>query len=105
MESTTLKETAGLARIPLDEGELQELAPAFERMLSLLDEMRAACGDKTLPAAESQADFVLSLEKPVRSDFLRPDAAQDGDQKETNEFMLSQAPERDGNFIVIPNVL
>ena len=100
MESTVLSETAGLARLGLDEQELQEMFPAFEQMLSLFALMQAA-GD-ALPAVTTQADFVTASAKPVNCGYLRQDTET---PQESVESMLSQAPERDGSFIVIPNVL
>ena len=102
---TDLLETAVLARIALNEREQQAIFPAFEQMLSLLGIMQALDNDPSMPAVTKQADFVLASAKPVNSGFFRPDTAQPEVQKDLIESMLSQAPERDGNFIVIPNVL
>ena len=98
-----LHETASLARINLNEQELQAISPAFEQMLSLLDAMQGADNDTAMPAVTKQADFVTASAKPVSSSYFRDDTVQT--QTDTIESMLSQAPQRDGNFIVIPNVL
>jgi Asp-tRNA(Asn)/Glu-tRNA(Gln) amidotransferase C subunit len=103
MELTDLRETAALARLSLGKQELQALFPAFEQMIASFSAMEAADGDDTMPAVGSQADFVNAAAVPVSPGCLRPDTARE--EKPVAEFMLSQAPERDGSFIVIPNVL
>ena len=116
MESTDLQIAAGLARLYLGEQDVQTIGPAFEQMLSLLAQMQNADDDETMPAVSTQADYVTAA-KPVSVGFFRSDTAQEAAQEaaqdaahkmaqeDTKEFMLSQAGERDGNFIVIPNVL
>jgi Asp-tRNA(Asn)/Glu-tRNA(Gln) amidotransferase C subunit len=102
----------------LSEQDIKTIFPAFKQMLSLFAVMQNADSEpapgpagedspphETMPAVNTQADFVTASAKPVGSGFLRPDTARQETQKDVNEFMLSQAPERDGNFIVIPNVL
>jgi aspartyl/glutamyl-tRNA(Asn/Gln) amidotransferase C subunit len=103
MESHDLRETAGLARLSLSEQELQAMLPAFNEMLALFATMESAGSGTDMPDVNSQADFVLAGVTPLSPGSLRPDTAEA--QKDTVEYMLSQAPERDGSFIVIPNVL
>ena len=104
MELNDLQETAGLARLIMSEQELQTLSPAFDQLISLLSTMETAGSDIAMPPVTCQADFVTTSAKPVNSDWFRPDTEQPT-PADTIEFMLSQAPKRDGNFIVIPNVL
>jgi Asp-tRNA(Asn)/Glu-tRNA(Gln) amidotransferase C subunit len=101
MDSTELRETIELAHLPLSEEELQALAPAFKQMLSLFDSMQ----DAAIPHAASQADFTGAAANAAGTSGLRQDVSQPEVRKNTGEAMLSNAPERDGNFIVIPNVL
>jgi aspartyl/glutamyl-tRNA(Asn/Gln) amidotransferase C subunit len=103
MESLDLRETAGLARLPLSEQELQTMLPTVNEMLALFATMEAAGSDTAMPDVNSQADFVLAGAKLLCPGSLRPDTAEA--QTDTIERMLSQVPERDGSFIVIPNVL
>ena len=95
MQLTDLRETAALARINMGDEELKKTFPAFEEMLSFLDLMQADTVRGEDPAA---------CAKTVTSGSLRPDTESAPDE-EMLETMLSQAPERDGRFIVIPNVL
>ena len=88
-----MRESAALARISMGEDELGEVYPEFERMASFFGIMRDSAGN-TPPVSA----------KNVTSGLLRPDtvsAAEEG----VFESMLSQTPEHDGRFIVIPNVL
>jgi Asp-tRNA(Asn)/Glu-tRNA(Gln) amidotransferase C subunit len=95
MELTDLRETAALARINMGGEELEKTLPAFGQMLSFFaaikvtDEMPAAGQPEGLAAAAG---------------CLRPDTAPPPDDG-LFESMLSQAPERDGRFFAIPNVL
>jgi Asp-tRNA(Asn)/Glu-tRNA(Gln) amidotransferase C subunit len=106
MDLTDLHEVADLARLPLSEHELQSISPVFNQMLSFFATMQAADGDASMPDVNGQADFTGALAQPVSPGHIRPDAANgQGCGQGDIESMLSQAPERDGNFIVIPNVL
>ena len=98
MELTDLKETAELARLNLGEQELRETFPAFEQMLSFFAILQD--GDNALPATGEQAGPT----KTVDSGWLRPDAVPASEEGRI-ESMLSQSADRDGRFIVIPNVL
>jgi aspartyl-tRNA(Asn)/glutamyl-tRNA(Gln) amidotransferase subunit C len=91
MELADLRETAALARINMSGDDLEKTFPAFEQMLSFFAIMQ---GNNTA----EQTDFTAV------SGSLRPDTASPSDD-DLFESMLSQAPERDGRFIVIPNVL
>ena len=104
MEITDLRETAELARLNMDEEELKKIFPAFEEMLSFFAVMQAADGDGALPAVTSRIEGMAASARVVSSGCLRPDAVTTPEEG-LFEAMLSQAPERDGRLIVIPNVL
>jgi aspartyl/glutamyl-tRNA(Asn/Gln) amidotransferase C subunit len=102
MELTELRETAELARLNLSGEELEKNLPPFKEMLSFLDVMQAAGNDGAMsPFSEKTGDPAAFL-KTADTCFLRPDTPP---KENLSEAMLSQAPERDGRFIVIPNVL
>ena len=103
MKLTDLQETAGLARLSLSEEELKKTFPAFEEMISFFTVMQVADTDGNLPAVSEQVDGMAASSKPAGAAYLRPDSAPREEQD--NESLLSQTPERDGRFIVIPNVL
>jgi aspartyl-tRNA(Asn)/glutamyl-tRNA(Gln) amidotransferase subunit C len=106
-----LRETAALAHLNLDEGELSAAFPAFEEMLGFFALMRAADG-ATSPGpspAESPAAGISAAARIVSSGWFRGDgSARDGDPirgEDTVEQMLNSAGGRDGRFVVVPNVL
>ena len=102
MELTDLRETADLAHLNLSEEELRGAFPAFEQMLSFFAAMQAADTDGTLPAISGQTEGMAASAKVVASGYFRPDEAH---AAESLCDLLSKAGERDGRFIVIPNVL
>ena len=101
MELTDLRVTADLAHLNLSEEELQRAFPAFEEMLSFFAAMQAADADGALPALSDQTEGMAASAKVVASGYFRPDEAHATESCD----LLSKAGERDGRFIVIPNVL
>ena len=97
MELTDLRETADLARLNMSDEELKKTFPAFEEMLSFFAVMQAADTDG--------AEGMAASAKVVTAGYLRPDTTDSPQEKDLSESMLSQAPQRDGRFMVIPNVL
>jgi aspartyl-tRNA(Asn)/glutamyl-tRNA(Gln) amidotransferase subunit C len=104
MELTDLRETADLAHLNLSEEELRGAFPAFEQMLSFFAAMQAADTDGTLPAISAQTEGMAASAKVVAADYFRPDTTRPAEHG-LGESMLAKAGERDGPFIVIPNVL
>ena len=96
MELTDLRETAEMAYLYLSEKELQEAFPAFNQMLAFFAVMQEA--ENAFPDKAGNVPATV-----VNSGHFRPDAA--NTSADLSECMLSQAAERDGRFIVIPNVL
>jgi aspartyl-tRNA(Asn)/glutamyl-tRNA(Gln) amidotransferase subunit C len=95
-----LKETAALAHLNMDEGELAAAFPAFEQMLGYFAAMQAA--DREGGSEKNKA----GVERAVDSGHFRGDAA--GPSAAHNppaEYLLDRAGERDGRFVVVPNVL
>jgi aspartyl-tRNA(Asn)/glutamyl-tRNA(Gln) amidotransferase subunit C len=117
-----LKETAALARLNMDEAELSAAFPAFEQMLGFFAVMQAADADEAAfgaplkgPAAAGAPPGTdsfrgTSLEdtgitRAAASGGYRLDAAGAVPPDDLNEKILDNAGERDGRFLVIPNVL
>jgi aspartyl-tRNA(Asn)/glutamyl-tRNA(Gln) amidotransferase subunit C len=103
MNIEDLKETAALAHLNLEEAELAAAFPAFEEMLGYFAAMQAAgSGASPLSAgpgsggAVNSARFRADGEDP-RSAPLRGEAM--------GERLLENSGERDGRFVVVPNVL
>ncbi|MDR2029493.1 MAG: aspartyl/glutamyl-tRNA amidotransferase subunit C [Treponema sp.] len=106
MKIEDLQETARLAHLNPDEEELTGAFPAFEQMLGFFAAMQAADEDGAFSAS--------SLNEPqwtAGSGHFRPDSVQNNPRNSPcpaaglNENLLNNAGERDGRFIVVPNVL
>ena len=118
MKIEDLQETARLAHLNLDEGELAGAFPAFEQMLTFFAAMEAADEDAfSFSAPISQGN---EGQWTADSRHFRPDEAPFGPHRHNppnnqyhtripsngfNENLLNNAGERDGRFIVVPNVL
>jgi aspartyl-tRNA(Asn)/glutamyl-tRNA(Gln) amidotransferase subunit C len=108
MEIEELQTTARLAHLNMGEAELAAAFPAFEQMLGFFAAMQAADNDDAaFPAGlggdGTQADSA-ALVKPAA--HFRPDSLVNG-AGATDEAMalVKNAGDRDGRFIVAPNVL
>jgi aspartyl-tRNA(Asn)/glutamyl-tRNA(Gln) amidotransferase subunit C len=122
MKIADLEETAALAHLNLDKGELAGAFPAFEQMLGFFAAMQGADEDTgafAVPLARLADDAPA-----VSSGHFRPDrdlnnahttasiglnqgaVVQETPVSETSvSGLLDNAGERDGRFIVVPNVL
>jgi aspartyl-tRNA(Asn)/glutamyl-tRNA(Gln) amidotransferase subunit C len=116
-----LKETAALAHLNADENELADAFPAFEQMLGYFAAMQAADKDEAAFAAglsgiapEASAGGHAPSPRTVSSDHFRPDRAQAARGANAQDALngepqvsrlIDNAGERDGRFVVVPNVL
>ncbi|GHU92926.1 hypothetical protein FACS189479_03200 [Spirochaetia bacterium] len=108
-----LKETAALAHLNLSEKELAGAFPAFEQMLGYFAAMQAADRDEAAFAAADAAvsgnpTGVSAVSRTVSSNHFRPDNLNlnnNNPSDNPNENLLNNAGERDGRFVVVPNVL
>jgi aspartyl-tRNA(Asn)/glutamyl-tRNA(Gln) amidotransferase subunit C len=116
MDIEDLKVTAQLAHLNLDEGELASAFPAFERMLGFFAAMQAADGDvAAFPAPGSRrTDAAGANARTALAGHFRPDVhdpnnahttASNGLNQPVIPNLIDNAGERDGRFIVVPNVL
>ncbi|GHT89427.1 hypothetical protein FACS1894137_18630 [Spirochaetia bacterium] len=103
MEIGDLQVTAQLAHLNMDEKELAAAFPAFEQMLDFFAAMQAADQDRTaFPETSAATRTVLS--DHFRSDTLNHNP-NNSPTTGLNENLLNNAGDRDGRFIVVPNVL
>jgi aspartyl-tRNA(Asn)/glutamyl-tRNA(Gln) amidotransferase subunit C len=116
MNIEDLRETAALAHLNLDEAELAASFPAFEQMLGFFAAMQSADEDPAVFPASAPDQSGL---RTVGSDFFRPDVypsvegrpvhnpnnAHTTASNGLNPPLINNAGERDGRFIVVPNVL
>jgi aspartyl-tRNA(Asn)/glutamyl-tRNA(Gln) amidotransferase subunit C len=113
MQIEDLKETAALAHLNLGDEELAAAFPAFEQMLGFFAAMQAADDDESLfsHASGGEKDVLPSgqnaVARMVEAGFFRADdpAAGNAGSGNLNENLLNNSGERDGRFLVIPNVL
>lgn len=103
MDIADLKETAALARLTLDDAELAAAFPAFEQMLGFFQAMQAADSGAETPPAEARPYAAAVPPRPA--EFFRPDNPPHALCRVNPENLLNNAGERDGRFIVAPNVL
>ena len=101
-----LQETAELARLNLSEGELADAFPAVEQMLGYFAAMEAADRDESITTSALPEGMTASS-RLMPAAYFRPDSAPPDrpNSADLTETMLSKAGERDGRFVVIPNVL
>lgn len=101
-----------MAHLNLGEKELARLFPAFEEMLSLLDSMQGAEG--IIPPADSVSSKLRGAygnNRTMDSGFFESgnvnpaNNTNNNNTNNQNDIMLNNAGERDGRFLVVPNVL
>jgi aspartyl-tRNA(Asn)/glutamyl-tRNA(Gln) amidotransferase subunit C len=106
MDKKELEETAELAHLNVSPDELAAAQGAFEQMLGFFAAMQGADNDPALGEAGSVAQGQAAGAALVNSAHFRGDQAPtDLNTGSVREKLLANAGGRDGNFIVIPNVL
>ena len=100
-----------MAHLSHNEKDLSGIFPAFAQMIEFFDLMLAAEEDRAsfpkglAPAASALAGASGNY-MAVNSAFYRNNASSKGnDSHGLTESMLANAAERDGRFLVVPNVL
>jgi aspartyl-tRNA(Asn)/glutamyl-tRNA(Gln) amidotransferase subunit C len=92
MDADELVVTARMARLRLSQQEQERLGHAVEQMLAHFSHMRAIDVHDLAPTTHA-----LLKENRLREDMEN--------HTELGDKLLENAPEREGRFIVIPNVL
>ncbi|MDR1597234.1 MAG: aspartyl/glutamyl-tRNA amidotransferase subunit C [Treponema sp.] len=123
MKIEDLQITAQLAHLNMDEEELAAAFPAFEQMLGFFAAMQAADNDTSAFPAGLSAEDTGSSDRLRSSDHFRSDSPNHNPNNSQNTVsqglnsdrvrpdetlvsnLLNNAGDRDGRFIVIPNVL
>jgi aspartyl-tRNA(Asn)/glutamyl-tRNA(Gln) amidotransferase subunit C len=99
--------TASLARLRLDKAELEKAFPAFEQMVSFFADMQDA--DEDTAAFGSPIEGLSRDARECDPALFRKDDAAGADVYNPgfslNEAFLENTGERDGPFMVVPNVL
>jgi aspartyl-tRNA(Asn)/glutamyl-tRNA(Gln) amidotransferase subunit C len=103
-----LKETAALAHLNMGEEELAGAFPAFEQMLGYFAAMQAADQEGGAAAGKSNPP-VSGTGGTVESGHFRGDVTNvnpaNNSSQDPAANLLDRAGERDGRFVVVPNVL
>ncbi|MDR0449745.1 MAG: aspartyl/glutamyl-tRNA amidotransferase subunit C [Treponema sp.] len=113
MDIEDLRETAALAHLNLGDEELAAAFPAFEQMLGYFAAMQAADRDEALfgAAAEAAPAGLSALARTVSSGHFRHDSqnphngSSGNPPEDPGARLLDNSGERDGRFVVVPNVL
>ncbi|MDR2841684.1 MAG: aspartyl/glutamyl-tRNA amidotransferase subunit C [Spirochaetaceae bacterium] len=107
MDIEELKTTAVLAHLNMSQKELEEAFPAFTQMLSYFAAMQNADGDTK--AFKDPIEGLSSAGEPEQSSHFRGDSVSENGKSllETglNTVLIENSEEKDGRFIVVPNVL
>jgi aspartyl-tRNA(Asn)/glutamyl-tRNA(Gln) amidotransferase subunit C len=108
MKIEDLRETAALAHLNFDDQALDAAFPAFEQMLGFFAAMQSA--DQDTAAFAAPITTLSGSARTVPAAYFRSDAPDSGINRASgcsnlNETMLNRAGERDGPFVVVPNVL
>jgi aspartyl-tRNA(Asn)/glutamyl-tRNA(Gln) amidotransferase subunit C len=108
MKIEDLQETAALAHLNMDEKDLAGAFSAFEQMIGYFAAMQAADKDEASFTASiaGGTEGMAASSRVVGSDYFRPDRSDANNNSEgLSEKILERAGDRDGRFVVIPNVL
>jgi aspartyl-tRNA(Asn)/glutamyl-tRNA(Gln) amidotransferase subunit C len=113
MNIEDLRETAALAHLNLGDEELAAAFPAFEQMLGYFAAMQMADKDEAVFSAEGEtvSSGLSALARTVSSGHFRRDNQNSNTNIPGNSpedltgLLLDNSGERDGRFVVVPNVL
>jgi aspartyl-tRNA(Asn)/glutamyl-tRNA(Gln) amidotransferase subunit C len=109
MNIEDLRETAALAHLNLEDEELAAAFPAFEQMLGYFAAMQAADKDEAVfgtgGGPEAAPAGLSALARTVSSGHFRFDKQNSHTSEDISGPMLDNSGERDGRFVVVPNVL
>lgn len=104
MKIEDLQETARLAHITMDDRELSAAFPAFEQMLGFFAAMQAADDDQGAFPGGNDPSRLSGTSLTLSSAHFRQDNPGNAVSSLTGN-LFDNAGDRDGNFVVVPNVL
>ncbi|MDR1970336.1 MAG: aspartyl/glutamyl-tRNA amidotransferase subunit C [Treponema sp.] len=105
MEIEDLRETAALAHLNLNEEELSGALSAFEEMLGYFASMQAADGKDSGPVVGSAVARTVASGHFRGDHRISPCPSRPSEDPGRIEELLDNSGERDGRFVVVPNVL
>ncbi len=92
LDKETVKKVANLARIRMDDEELERMAPQLSKIIGFVEQLAEVDTDNVEPLA-NVVDITLAL---------REDAVTDGD---CVDKVLANAPEETQGYFVVPKVV
>ena len=92
VDAATVKKIASLARIAITDEEVAKIAPELDNILGWIEQLNEVNVDGVEPSAGA-AQMALKMRDDVVSDGGYPDK------------VLANAPERAGDFFVVPKVV
>lgn len=92
MEKNVVAKVAKLARIEMDDAELEKLAPQLSKIVTWIEQLSEVDTDNVEPLAN-----VVNIELPLRKDEVTDGACVDK--------VLANAPEETQGFYVVPKVV
>ncbi len=92
MDKKTVRKVAGLARIKMDDAELETMAPQLSKIIDWIEQLSEVNTDNVKPLAN-----VVSIDLPLREDKIT-----DGD---CADKVLTNAPEEVQNFFVVSKIV
>ncbi len=92
MDKETVKKVARLARIRMDDAQMEKLAPQLSNIIKFVEELAEVNTDNVKPLAS-----VVNIPLPLREDEVT-----DGD---ITEKVLANAPEKTQDFFVVRKVV
>ena len=92
LDKETVKKVARLARIRMDDSELERLAPQLSNIIGFVEQLNEVNTDDVEPLAN-----VVDIAPELREDVVN-----DGD---CPEKVLANAPEETQNYFVVPKVV
>lgn len=93
ISKTDVENLAKLARIKVDEGEAEALTKDLERILSFVDELKGA-------DAPSHEGVLVGAVHNVKREDTNPHKG-----GAYTEALLNNAPDRDGDYVKVKNIL
>ncbi|MFH1565279.1 MAG: Asp-tRNA(Asn)/Glu-tRNA(Gln) amidotransferase subunit GatC [bacterium] len=92
LTTTQVQNIAKLARLELNEQEIEKFSVQLSSILDYFDQLKEVDTDNIEPTSQ-----VMGLKNMTRDDLV--------DQVEIREELIACAPERDGKFVKVKNVL
>lgn len=92
LDKATVKKVASLARLRMDDAELERMAPQLSKIIGFVEQLAEVNTDNVKPLA-SVVDISLAL---------REDVATDGN---CVDKVLANAPEKAQGYFVVPKVV